>query len=294
MIRSMTGYGRGEASDDLVGRMVVEAKAINHRFSEVVIRAPRQVNQLEEALRKQVQARVARGRVDLFVTWERSGATGRRVKVDKALAVAYHNALKELGEAIGSNGEISGETLARLPDVISVEDDEISASQLAPVLEQAAVQALDNLVAMREREGGALAADLQARLDEIERLAGEVTGRAPQVVQEYRTRLSKRLEELLPQGSAVDPIRLAQEVALFADRCDIAEELQRLGSHLSQFRGALMSEGAIGRKLDFLTQEIGREINTVGSKANDAEITTLVVAAKTELEKIREQVQNIE
>lgn len=294
MARSMTGFGRGESVDDLVGRIVVEAKAVNHRFSEVMIRTPRQMSQLEDRLRKLVQTQVSRGRVDMFVTWEQSGLRARRIKVDKELAVAYHNALKELGEAIGSNSEISSETLAKLPDVLSVEEGEISADAFWSALEVAAVQAVENLVTMRESEGLGLAQDLASRLDEIERIAGEVAQRAPLVVEEYRGKLNRRLEELLPQGSAVDPARLAQEVAIFADRSDIAEEIQRLGSHLSQFRGTLFSEGAVGRKLDFVTQELGREINTIGSKANDAEITSLVVTAKAELEKIREQVQNIE
>jgi uncharacterized protein (TIGR00255 family) len=290
----MTGYGRGEAQSDEVGRLVVEVKAVNHRFSEVVIRSPRQLSQLEERLRKIVQTAIARGRVDMFVTWEQTGLRARRIKVDKELAVAYHSALKELGEAIGSKTEISSETVAKLPDVLSVEEGEVGADAFWAVLEPAASQAIANLVAMRDREGAGLARDMEARLAEIERLAGEIQGRAPLVVEEYRTKLARRVEELLPQGVTLDPGRLAQEVAITADRCDIAEELQRLASHIGQFRSVLTADDSVGRKLDFLTQELGREINTIGSKANDAQMAALAIEAKAELEKIREQVQNVE
>lgn len=292
MPRSMTGFGRGEGAGP-AGRIVVEMKAVNHRFSEVVFRMPRQFNALEDQARKLILGSVSRGRLDVFVSWE-AAAQARGVKVDKELAVAYYNALKELGEEIGSKSELTLDMLAKLPDVLKVEEGEVTAEALWPTFESAIGEAVSNLLAMREREGAALAADLASRLDKIETLGRVVAARAPEVVKEYRTRLARRLEELLPQGSAVDPQRLAQEVALFADRSDITEEIQRLGSHLSQFRQALQEAEPVGRKLDFLVQELGREVNTMGSKANDATITNQVVEAKTELEKIREQVQNIE
>lgn len=292
MLRSMTGFGRGESTGS-AGRIVVEMKAVNHRFSEVVFRMPKQFSALEDQARKLVQARVSRGRVDVFVSWE-AAAKARGVKVDKELALAYHNSLIELAREIGSKTELSLDTLAKLPDVLKVEEGEITAEELWPAFEAATAQAVDNLLAMREREGQSLAADLSARIDRLAELREVILTRAPQVVEEYRTRLTKRLEEILGQQNVVDPQRLAQEVAMFADRSDIAEELQRLQSHFGQFREALAGGDAVGRKLDFLVQEIGREINTIGSKANDAAITNQVVEAKSELEKIREQVQNIE
>lgn len=292
MARSMTGFGRGESAGD-PGRIVMEIKAVNHRFSEVVFRMPRQFNALEDAARKLVQGRVSRGRMDLFISWE-AAAKARGVKVDKELAIAYHSALKELAGEIGSKSELSLDTLARLPDVITVAEDQATADELWPLFESALLQALDGLMEMREREGAGLVADLEARLGALAAFGDTVADRAPMVVDEYRSRLARRLEELLPQGSGVDPQRLAQEVAIFADRADISEELQRLRSHLEQFRQTLTETDSIGRKLDFLVQEIGREINTIGSKANDATITSRVVEAKGELEKIREQVQNIE
>lgn len=292
MARSMTGFGRGVATGE-PGKVTVEMKAVNHRFSEVVFRMPRQFNALEDQAKKLILAQVTRGRVDVFVSWE-AAAEAKGVKVDKELALAYHNALKELAGEIGSKSELSLDTLARLPDVLSVREAEVTDEGIWSVLEPAVREALTNLIAMREREGAALVDDLTERLDRIESFRGAAAERAPQVVQEYQQRLTRRLEELLPQGNVVDPQRLVQEVALFADRADIAEEIQRLGSHVAQFRAALAEGEAIGRKLDFLVQELGREVNTIGSKANDASMTGAVVAAKSELEKIREQVQNIE
>lgn len=289
----MTGFGRGESRSDDVGRIIVEMKAVNHRFSEVVFRMPRQFSQLEEQARKTVQSRVARGRVEVFVSWE-AAAKAKGVKVDKELAMAYHNSLKELGQEIGSKSELSLDTLARLPDVLKVEEGEVSAEDLGPVFDEAVTAAVESLIAMREREGAAQAADLHARVSKLEALSQGIASRAPQVVDEYKSRLARRLDELLPAGNTVDPQRLAQEVAIFADRSDVAEELQRLSSHLDQFRATLAGGESIGRKLDFLVQEIGREFNTIGSKANDVSITNQVVEAKSELEKIREQVQNIE
>ena len=291
-IRSMTGFGRGEFAGE-AGRIVVEMKAVNHRFSEVVFRMPRQFNALEEAARKLILAKVSRGRVDVFVSWE-APAKAKGVKVDKELAIAYYNALTELRGEIGSKTELSLDTLAKLPDVLKVEEGEVTAEELQPTFEAAVSQAVDNLIAMRDREGTGLTADLNSRIDYLTTLRETVRTRAPQVVEEYRTRLTRRLEELLGQATMVDPQRLAQEVALFADKCDISEELQRLASHLGQFREALAGGDSVGRKLDFLVQEIGREVNTIGSKANDATITNSVVEAKSELEKIREQVQNVE
>lgn len=292
MVKSMTGFGRGEAVGQ-AGRVVVEMKAVNHRFAEVVFRMPKQFNALEDPARKLVQSRVSRGRIDLFVSWE-AAAQARGVKVDKELAMAYYKALTELAREIGSNTELTLDTLAKLPDVLTVADGEMTATELWPVFESAVAQALDNLMAMREREGSSLAGDLTARLFTVEAFADTVRSRAPHVVDEYRSRLAKRLEDLLPQGNTLDPQRLAQEVAIFADRSDISEEVERLASHLQQFRQSLTDTEAVGRKLDFLVQEIGREINTVGSKANDALITARVVEAKGELEKIREQIQNLE
>lgn len=292
MIRSMTGFGRGEAAGEY-GRLVVEIKAVNHRFSEVVFRMPRAFMALEEQARKLILAKVSRGRLEAFLTWEPSQA-GKGVKVDKELALAYHNALKALGEEIGSNQAISLDQLAKLPDVLKVEESSVEAEALWPILESAVTEAVIRLLQMREREGEGLKADLTARLQTLASLRAQIAERNPLIVTEYKARLEKRLEELLPKNVTLDPARLVQEVALFADKADISEEMQRLGAHIQAFLQDLESDEPVGRRLDFLVQEMGREVNTTGSKGNDALIANLVVAAKTELEKIREQVQNIE
>lgn len=298
MVRSMTGFGRGEAAGP-AGRLTVEVRAVNHRFSEVMVRLPRQLGALEERVRKEVLARIARGRVDVFINWDQTGTGARRVKVDRDLAVAYYSALKELGEATGSPVAISAEILARLPDVLVVEEAEVNLEALGPTLTEALAQALGGLMAMREREGEHLATDLRMRVNYIDQFTRDIARRAPQVVEEYRQRLQRRVEELLG-GAAPDPGRLAQEVAIFADKSDITEELRRLSSHLAQFRSGLDAQvpagdaSAVGKRLDFLVQEMVREINTIGAKANDPLVTAAVVAAKSEIEKIREQVQNIE
>lgn len=292
LVRSMTGFGRGEAEGE-AGKITVEIKAVNHRFSEVVFRMPRQFSALEDPARKRILGRVNRGRLEVYVAWEPS-AGAREAKVDKNLALAYYNALRQLAEEIGSNPEISLDTLARLPEVLSVSEGTVTDEQIWAVMEPALDEAVSRLIAMREREGEALAADLEQRIARIDSFRAAAAARAPEVVEEYRQRLTRRLEELLPPTNPVDPQRLAQEVALFADRADITEETQRLASHIAQFRQALRSDEAVGRKLDFLVQELGREVNTIGSKANDAVLAAAVVEAKSELEKIREQVQNLE
>lgn len=299
MVRSMTGYGRGESIGP-AGRLVVEGRAVNHRFSEVAVRLPRQLAALEERVRKAVQSRVARGRVDVFVQWEQNGSGQRSVQVDKELALAYHNALKELEDVFGSKIEITAEGLARLSDVLTVQETQVEPDAVWPTLFEGLEGALSALVAMREREGQTLAVDLLERLSRIENWVNQVAERSPQAVEDYRQRLLRRLDELLP-GNAVDPNRIAQEVVIFADRSDVTEEIKRIHSHISQFRSELTGVdggddpgAARGRKLDFLVQELNREINTIGAKAQDAAITGIVVEVKAELEKIREQVQNIE
>ena len=292
MIRSMTGFGRGESFGGF-GRFTVEVKSVNHRFSEVVIRMPRGLATLEERVRKVVQGGISRGRVDVFVGREGGEAGRRSLKVDKELAVAYHNALKELQETLSLLGDVSLDLISRLPDVFTLEQVEEDAESSWPPLSQALDEALVSLVGMREREGEALKRDLAHRIAKIGRILKDVEGRAPLVVGDYREKLARRLQEVLPAG-VFDESRLAMEVAIFGERSDITEELKRLDSHLSQLEATLDAGDAVGRKFDFLLQEVNREVNTIGSKANDLAVTSAVVEIKSELEKIREQVQNIE
>lgn len=289
----MTGYGRGEAC--AVGRkFIVELKSVNNRFCEVILRQPKTLSQIEDKIKKRIQERVARGRVDGYISIEETGETTPEVKVDKALAVAYHKAMEELGDSLAISDTISIKDIITLPNVISLEQPAENVEEWLAAIEQATDQALDGLLDMRQTEGERLRADILQRAATIERLIVEdVAARAPLVVQEYRDKLSQRLAEWLA-GGVIDEARLAAEVAIFAERADIAEEIVRLQSHLQQLEQILAEGGPVGRKLDFLVQEMNREINTIGSKANDLVIINAVVNAKSELEKIREQVQNIE
>ncbi|HLY23907.1 MAG TPA: YicC/YloC family endoribonuclease [bacterium] len=290
--RSMTGFGAGEIIAG-AGRYGVEVRSVNHRFCEVVVRTPRDLSQLEDRIRALVQSRVLRGRVDVVVVRDDYGRRPRTVKTDTELAKAYISALDGLRQALPVSGTVDLSLLLSLPDLVKIEDEKADVEAAWPAVESGVGAALEKLVAMREAEGARLSADLLARLARMEGVAEAIAARAPAVVEDYHARLERRVQELA--GSvAVDPGRLATEVALFADRSDITEELTRFRSHLAQSRTTLAGPGAIGRTLEFIVQEIGREANTIGSKANDLEITRHVIAIKGELESLREQIQNVE
>jgi len=292
MVKSMTGYGRGEASS-LEQKITVEAKSVNHRFLEIVVRMPKQLSPLEERVKKVVQEKITRGRVDIFLTLEETGEKKRLVKVDKELGLAYYNALRELAGLCHLPESIDLVHISQMPGVLCVEDEEDDLEAVWPLLKTGVEQAIQGLVAMRAAEGEKLAHDLKKRRDTIYDYVVLIEERSPLVVQEYQEKLSQRVQELLGEIQ-IDENKLANEVAFFADKASIAEELVRLKSHLDQMTGMLAGEDAVGRKLDFLVQEMNREINTIGSKANDMTINRYVVEVKSELEKVREQVQNLE
>ncbi|HEX3031758.1 MAG TPA: YicC/YloC family endoribonuclease [Bacillota bacterium] len=292
MTQSMTGYGRGEQTG-AGKRFSVEIKSVNHRYGEVVIRQPRQLAPLEDGARKLLLERVSRGRLDVFVSLEEDGEASKVVKVDKGLALAYYNALKELEELVGSGVTMDYRSIPKFPEVVRVEVAEDDLDQLWAVYKSALEQAIGQLITMRGVEGAKLREDLLGRAAQIEAWAGEIAERAPLVVDAYREKLLQRIHNQLPDIT-IDETRLATEVAMFADRCSITEELVRLNSHLDQLRKSLALTEPVGRKLDFLVQEMNREVNTIGSKANDLAITNIVVNLKSEIEKIREQIQNIE
>ncbi len=292
MLKSMTGYGRGEAL--IPGKkFTVELKAVNHRFCEVVLRLPRSFSQLEDRIRRLIQARVSRGRVDGFLGIEECEEKTTTVKVDKALAAAYYKAMKELQEGLGIEGKIKLKYLIALPGVFTVEEPAENIEEWWPAVQEAVQIALENLVQMRATEGERLAGDLLKRVAQVSFLNENIKHRSPIVVEEYRDRLRKRLNDFLTEG-CLDASRLEAEAVLFAERSNITEETVRLESHLKQVRDCLTAGAPVGRKLDFLIQEMNRETNTIASKANDVEISRWVVEVKSELEKIREQVQNIE
>lgn len=292
MLKSMTGYGRGEAFGD--GRKFsVELKSVNHRYSEVVLRLPRPLFLLEDRARRVVLGRVSRGRVDGFFSMEEYGENFTEVKVDKALATAYYKAMKELKDALKLGGDIKLNHILAVPDVLTVEKAEEDVEKWWPVVNKALVSALDQLVQMRATEGAGLSADILKRVEVLRALTDKIQARSPLVVEEYRVKLEARLKDLV-DGGGLDAGRLAAEVSLYAERSSITEETVRLESHLAQLRESINSNVPVGRKLDFLVQEMNREINTIASKSNDLELSQIVVEAKSELEKIREQVQNIE
>jgi uncharacterized protein (TIGR00255 family) len=289
----MTGFGTATAEVP-GGRFAVEVRSVNHRFSEVQIRLPRDLLGLEDRARAIVQERVRRGRVEVIVTRDESTRRPRTVRADAELAAAYARALRELASAIGATGEVTVDRIAAFPDVLRVEDDRPDVEAARAPLEDAIRSAADALVAMRAAEGARLAADLLERIAGLETMAAAVAGRSRDVVRAYAERLRTRLAELLAE-TPVEEGRIAAELAVFAERSDITEELTRLRSHLVQFRQTVTEEdGAVGRKLDFLLQEMGRETNTIGAKANDLEITRAIIAMKSELESLREQAQNVE
>ena len=291
-MRSMTGYGRGAANAE--GRsLLLELKSVNHRFLDLNFRMPRSFAALEDALRGEISARVHRGHIDVFVTYRNERQDRCTVVADTGLAKGYLAALEHLAQETGACGEVRLLDLARFADVLRVEEAEEDGSALRALALQCLSQALDGLCAMREAEGARLRADVEGRLDNVSALVDRVALRAPKVAQDYRERLQKAVEDAL-SGGEIDLARLTQEVALYSDRINIDEEIARMRSHVGAMRDALKSADPVGRQMDFIVQEMNREANTMGSKASDIELTSCVVNLKSEIEKIREQVQNIE
>ncbi|HSF66550.1 MAG TPA: YicC/YloC family endoribonuclease [Nitrospiraceae bacterium] len=292
MIRSMTGFGRRQTPwQD--GSVTVEIRSVNHRFLEIACRLPRQLSHLEDSLKKGIQQSCTRGRIDVTVTVQAGKGHSGSVKLDQPLAKQYHQTLRTLKKSLKLSGSIDLALMAGLRDVLSVSDQPSEDPKLVKIVQQLTTKALTDLDGMRRREGKALAEDISSRLQKIHRYKTLVAARASSLAQENFDKMKVRVEKLL--GSEVPDLpRLHQELAVYADRGDITEEIVRLDSHMIQFDQALKRTDAVGKTLDFLLQEIGREVNTIGSKANDAEIAGHVVQMKAELERIREQVQNVE
>lgn len=293
MVRSMTGFGRGTHSDS--GKeFTVEIKSVNHRYIDFYIKLPRQIGFLEEKVREVVSKSIFRGKVDIFISFEDRSDDSRSVTLDEALASAYIQAVEKLKEKYSLKDDLSISLVSRFPDVLRIEKNEDDEDQLWSILSKALELATSSLVQMREKEGNELRSSLLQKADYMEEIISQISNRSPEVVIEYKQKLENRIKELLNQQT-IDENRIAMEVAIFADRCGIDEELVRLGSHLIQLRDILsIKNQPVGRKLDFLVQEINREINTIGSKSNDIIITKNVLELKSESEKIREQIQNIE
>jgi uncharacterized protein (TIGR00255 family) len=292
-MKSMTGFGRGAASGEDFA-VAVEVKSVNNRYLDVHLRLSQELTSLEADIRKRVAARLSRGRVDLNLNFERTGAT--TYEVNRQLIAGYIQAMDQMKTEFGLEGQLDINALARLPGALATARDGLNEASIAGI-EQAIDQALDNLERMRESEGAALAAEMRIRLAKIETEVPIIENAAAGLVDAYRQRLQKRIAELIARGGQaieLDAGRLAQEVAYLADRSDITEELARLRSHLEQFRATLESPGEIGKRLDFLLQELNREANTVLAKSTEIAIKDAGLAIKAEVEKLREQVQNVE
>lgn len=288
----MTGFGSGTAT--VASETVsVELKAVNHKFCEVKARLPRELSGLEPLLQRRVKERLARGAIDVSVRRTPKTSTGVVPVVDLALAREYRRAFGEVARALGLPDDLTLKDVALQPGIIRLEEPEVSLDDASKALELALAAALEALLIMRRTEGQALETDLTQRLGVVDATVKELQGLAGTSVEAYRTRLQERIAELA-KGVAVDPQRLAQEVAFFAERTDVAEEMTRLDSHLGQFRALLRADEPSGRKMDFLVQEMHREVNTTGSKSQHREISARVLLLKAELERIREQVQNVE
>ncbi len=292
MIKSMTGYGSGKA--ELTGKtFTVEIKSVNSRYSDFSIKMPRIYTFLEEPIRKAASARINRGKVDIFLNVESGGEEDCVVKVNGALAKEYLDGLRALSDELGVSSNATAETFLRIPDVFTVDKAPLDEELIKSTVLSALSEALDNFDKMRTIEGESLKKDLLEHLSFIKEATSEVEKRSPEIVNEYRARIEERMRDIL--GSATyDQSRLLTEVAIFADKVNVNEETVRLRSHVEQFAKMLEDGGSVGRKIDFLIQEMNREINTIGSKSQDLDVARIVIDVKAEIEKLREQIQNVE
>lgn len=289
----MTGYGRGEAASDLY-KFKIEIKAVNHRYNDILIKMPRHISYLEESIKKIIKAEISRGKVDVYINLEYINESAIDVKVDIPLARSYKTALENLTRELNIDDNIRLNNILSISEVVRTERRELDEDLVWNVLKLALDIAIENIISMRATEGLELKKDILLKLENIERAVSSIEERSPNVVIEYKEKLRERINNLLEDNIVLDEERLSNEIVFFADKSSIDEELVRLSSHIKQFKDILNEEDSIGRKLDFLIQELNREINTIGSKANDIVITKYVVELKAELEKVREQIQNIE
>lgn len=293
LIKSMTGFGRGEYLGDSYN-FKIEIKAVNNRYSDISIRMPRYMNFLEEKIKKEIKDEIGRGRVDVYINLEYIDESSLNIQVDLPLAKKSMEALENLTEELDLKENIRISELMNVSDLIKIEREILDEDELWESLKKALKEAVDDIVQMKKVEGNALKIDMLNRLELIESTIFEIEKRAYLVVDEYKDKLEERIEDLLGNEIKIDDERLANEIVIYADKSDVSEELTRLKSHIAQFRSITKEDEPVGRKLDFLIQELNRETNTIGSKSSDIEITQNVVEIKSEIEKIREQVQNVE
>lgn len=292
MIKSMTGFGRCEVAENS-RKFTVEIKSVNHRYLDVNIKMPKALNFFESAIRSELKNYISRGKVDVFVSYEDFSEKVSSVRYNKETAQEYLKFMHQMGEDFGLEDDVRVSVLARFPEVFTMEEVAVDEEELWKELRRAVAGAAEMFVDSRIAEGGNLKEDLLAKLQNMRELVGFISERSPDIVTEYRRRLEERVRELLADA-AVDEGRLLTEVTIFADKVCVDEEIVRLRSHIDTTAAALQEGGSIGRKLDFIAQEMNREANTILSKASDLEISNCAIELKTEIEKVREQIQNIE
>ena len=293
MIKSMTGFGRGRSKEGEQHSFTIEMKSVNSRYLDLNIRMPKFMLSLEDKIRKQIGKSLSRGKVDVFITYNNYGKNDVSAKLNESLAESYMKCLEKIATSYDVKNDISVSLIAKFPDVITVEEEEENLDYIWKEVSTVLNEALEMMLEMRIKEGESLKKDINIKVDSIEKIVNQINDLSENVVEDYKNKLEDRIKELLPKVD-IDENRIAQEVAIFADKAAIDEEITRLHSHILQIRSNLELSEPIGRKLDFIIQEVNRETNTIASKSSSIEITNKVIDIKNIIEKIREQVQNIE
>ena len=290
-MKSMTGYGKGSINKDL-HEYQIEIKSVNHRYLDISIKIPKAISYLEEEIRKEITSNIKRGKIDVFINFENKSTKPQNIKINHDIAKIYIDELKKLAKEQNILANIEVTEISKFPDVLTIKNDENDETIKTELLEATNI-AIENLINMRQTEGNKIKQDLLKRIESIEVKVNEIKKFSTGLIEEYVVKLEKRVKELL-KTQEIDEARLQQEIVIYADKCSVEEEITRLKSHTEQFKKMLDSEEAVGKKIDFIIQEMNRETNTIGSKANNLDITNRVIDIKTELENIREQIQNIE
>lgn len=291
MIRSMTGYGKQSLNVD--GREYqVEIKSVNHRYLDINIKMPKTLSYLEETVKKEISEKIKRGKVDVFITYENNSKEGRNITINKELAKLYIEQLKELAEEEKISSNIEVMEIAKFPDILTIKVDEED-EKIKQEIIQVTTEATNKIVEMKAIEGEKIAQDLLQRINKIENKIMEISSKSTGLIEEYVVKLEERIKQILKEQE-IDQNRLAQEIVIYADKCSIQEEITKLNSHIAQFKELLKKDEPVGKRIDFLIQEMNRETNTIGSKSNSLEITNTVIEIKTEIENLREQIQNVE
>ena len=292
MVRSMTGYGKGFAENENA-RVTIEMKSVNHRYLDLNIKLPKKLNFLESQIRNKISESIFRGKVDLYITLNEHADACYQVSVNKAMAKSYLDAIADMSKELGIDNDMKASNIVRLPDVIELEETDSDEDSLKELVLEALSDCIEQFVQSRIAEGERLQADLVAKMDEMLSLVDKLEARSPKIIEEYKTRLTAKIKELL-EDNKIDDTRIAQEVTIYADKVCIDEEMVRLKSHVVETRSVFDLDKEVGRKLDFLAQELNREANTILSKSTDVEIADIGITLKTLIEKVREQIQNIE